>query len=347
MGKHYIMKQLMILCSCAMVLSGGRVAAQSFSMVTECHDYLRSIPKELVSSQSPRIFSESYDESTGAKFVFLDDTFQTAKTLENISFGSRNSVTVIERLDSIWNAATQSFTREWVELQRYVDEEVNTPVDIDYYNVGFQQEYNGGEGYPFTQTVFNTDENYEFVYPDYKQSTYVEERDRDGDGEIDYRETWTENHIVGFKIVNDKGVLLSSVTLPASDWDFSEGIDLWQTSSGFYMAFYAGSRSSQYENKTVIYKVEPESASVKMVNSFEGKMKVSPNVTKRSMPVTVYLNKDEDIDAISVFDTMGRKVMTVPTHGEKQIQLATSALRKGMYIVKASDGNEACKIIIR
>lgn len=343
-GKLKFMKKFIAFCVSILAFSASTVAAQNLSVIANGAE-LRFIPKDLVLPQSHTIFYEKEDEDGEyASCVLLDDSFQEVKIMDYVSLGTIREGQVREYLRPVWTGDTLNTSKQWEKEENWYEWE-NTPLDVYFYDAVSNCKHD--DGYPFTQGIFNSDEKYEFIIATREIRSETTEEDRDRDGEIDYKYTEYYSIITGFRVVDEQGTVLNSITLPSGNWHYFENIDLWKTSTGYYLAFHGNDNEDESVGITIIYKVDSGSASIKEVNVFEGAMIVKPNITSKSMPVTVYLNENENIDMINIYDTMGRNIMSVPTYGEKKIQIGTSSLNKGMYVVKASNGNEACKIIIR
>lgn len=65
-----------------------------------------------------------------------------------------------------------------------------------------------------TQTVFNSDDKYEYLMPVLTPETGSNEEDRDGDGEIDVRDTWTSAVMTGIQVVSETGSVIQTINFP-------------------------------------------------------------------------------------------------------------------------------------
>ena len=65
-----------------------------------------------------------------------------------------------------------------------------------------------------TQTVFNSDDKYEYLMPVLTPETGSNEEDRDGDGEIDVRDTWTSAVMTGIQVVSETGTVIQTINFP-------------------------------------------------------------------------------------------------------------------------------------
>ena len=112
-----------------------------------------------------------------------------------------------------------------------------------------------------TQTLFNTDEKYEFLMPLYSSTIETGEDDRDGDGVVDFRYTSTNNSIIGFQIVSEDGTVLQTVNF---DGDFTlpdngkGDVDLLKIHSKLYLCFNG-------YTSCLLYSIDSATSSVRMM----------------------------------------------------------------------------------
>lgn len=296
----------------------------------------RQIPNGLVSSSSPHIYYISSDETFS---VLVDNSFNEIKRF-SLNFGTVHYSTT-KRLENVWDDTSSSYKKEWTIEENYNN---ITAINFDFRNTIFNSQFDNS--FYFSQNIFSNDNKYLFVIPDYEQTETTYEHDTNGDGEIDVIETIYIGKATGFKIVDENGTTVSTITPPAG-WDY-EYITIFLTEDGHFMIVTG--MNEDYDKITVVYKINNESSSVEMVNSIESHMSVNPTLSRRDQPVTVTIDEKSKYTTVDIIDTAGRTVMSVPTSGEQQIQLNTSRLRNGVYIVKASDGKtsqETCKIIVK
>jgi len=113
-----------------------------------------------------------------------------------------------------------------------------------------------------SQTLFNSDDKYEYIMPIYKSFSNYEERDEDNDGTIDTKVTETGAKIAGFKIVSETGSVLNTV-------NFEEDFSLYYTNeaeliliNGKRYLSFTGTSSS--EKVYLIYSLDSTTSSVSM-----------------------------------------------------------------------------------
>ena len=65
-----------------------------------------------------------------------------------------------------------------------------------------------------TQTVFNSDDKYEYLMPVISVKNESHEEDRDGDGNIDVRDTYTNAVMTGIQVVSETGTVIQTINFP-------------------------------------------------------------------------------------------------------------------------------------
>lgn len=250
----------------------------------------------------------------------------------------------------------RTFTGDWKDTKEYESRYINYDFlylsDIDVESGNKTQ-----NGYVLTQSVFNNDVSYEYIMPIYElYENGASERDRDGDGEIDERITYYSTRVVGFKIVQDNGKVLSSVR-------FGDGLSLNTLySSRVFCINFANKKylMVNVEKKTgdergsysIFYSIDPsDPTSLKAVRTEKTGIKAMPTIARQSEVVNVDVSNFKNPRHVSVVSSNGQTVMTRHiADGQSHVEVQTSGLPAGLYIVKVTDGqsvSDNCKIIIR
>lgn len=256
-----------------------------------------SFPSGFVAYDSPRIFFEEHTENSDI-FVLLNDDFQEIKRIN------------IPQLPSEYGGHSSGYT------------------NIYFYNIPDDDIYT--YGLPLTQTVFNNDDNYEYI-------TYSPD-------------------LKCYQIVNDKGETLAQITPPEGyEWGRDSSVDLFQTGDGktdnrFFLVVNGHSMDeANYENIYIVYKIDKATSSIQQVSAYTSKMDVNPRMVRQT-PITVTLDEDTDYTSIDIINMSGCIVQSVPVNDEKTVIVDTSRLGHGVYVVKASGVNQSqenCKIIVQ
>lgn len=193
----------------------------------------------------------------------------------------------------------------------------------------------------FTQTLFNSDENYEFIIPIYGNTT------AEMYGNICYPK-------IGFKIVSSNGDILASVYFP-DGWQIvyftlDPVVIVSQTTIAIQISVYSESEPS--EKQLLLYTIDRSelggTIQPKLTNSFTG---VSPTLVTNNEPINIELGDIDTNCRIDIFNANGAIVYsTTVTSGTSHITVPTYTLPRGVNIVHISDGNsinKSTKVVVR
>ena len=225
---------------------------------------------------------------------------------------------------------------------------------------------NNGDGransyFEVSQTLFNSDEGFEYILPKYKLSangnvggSYVI------NGGSDTEQITTQRSVViseqkelalaGFQVLSEDGNVVSDITF---DGDFEGSIDLdcafvITIGNTTYLAFdgYSNGQSS-----TIFYKIDRSTSSIQKVKTAPSTMKLTPTVVNSGSTINVNFGDDNVKGSdLVVVSASGAAVQTyhVPAgQTSAQIQANTSA---GMYCISRLQKNKAAetkKIIVK
>ena len=244
------------------------------------------------------------------------------------------------------------YTGDWKEVAN--DDGYSRDIEyVEYRNTSSGADY---EVMYVTQNLFNNDKAYEYIQPLYEQ--YIEstdERDRDRDGVIDYIKTSYRVRPIGFRIVQDNGTVLTSIKygdgLYSGD---AYAFNYLRFESKNYLAVDVYKPKDDYlkETYTIFYSIDPsDPTSLKAVRTEKTGIKAMPTIARQSEVVNVDVSKFKNPRHVSVVSSNGQTVMTRHiADGQSHVEVQTSGLPAGLYIVKVTDGqsvSDNCKIIIR
>lgn len=280
------------------------------------------------------------------EYVFVDDEFNYMKRL-TANMYERVTITSSTTIKGRKETSPGKFNGAWEVLESSSsDQSYSSKFYINYIR---PENACTDDWLPveFTQTLFNTDDKYEYLVPILpSDSRDTESIDRDGDGQVDYIVTISGACVSGFKIMNETGNTIQTENFP-SDFRLStydNDVDIWRIGDKYYLLF------SDADN-AIIYRINRSSSGTPVTKLRAiGGMAVSPRMARRSTPVTVTLDKDMHYSMLQLIDEAGRVAMAEPVEGRPSVQLETSSLKSGMYIVRAIGdlgSQETCKIIIR
>ena len=252
---------------------------------------------------------------------------------------------------------------EWVEVER---SEYSYPqtYSIGFINYDANHTYDYmwtiGDGVCLTQTLFNSDDKYEYLYFPHELS---EEYDYGYNGPmIDHYEsgTYTEEKTYyqyslhkSFNIMSEDGTILQTITFP-NGFEMKVGVDatIIQISDERYILC----QGEMNDNATLlIYKINRSSvgASVEQVCA-PIKVGAFPSVANRNQMITIQLSGDNVGSSqtnLQVVDMQGKVLnqQTIPA-GQTSTTIPAHRLSNGMNLIKITQGSKTIgteKVIIK
>ncbi|MDE5550946.1 MAG: hypothetical protein K2I99_06305, partial [Bacteroidaceae bacterium] len=129
----------------------------------------------------------------------------------------------------------------------------------------------------FTQTLFNTDDKFEYIENLYEAITETRsESDRDNDGEPDYREIYHGWESVGFRIMSEDGKVLQTINC---DDVSSKDCYVYKLNDKIYWVMY-----NYNIEETVFYKIDQQTTSVNRVKAIPASAKLIYSLDGRQQP---------------------------------------------------------------
>lgn len=211
-----------------------------------------------------------------------------------------------------------------------------------------------------TQTLFNTDAAYEYLFPIYTVETVEEHDGATGYDEVKGKEmviekiSGTQPRLTGVKVVNDAGATVTTISFDSNFsiyYGSSISPDVFDLGGKKYLAFngYIQKSADESVSAIVIYSIDSETSAVRQV-AMETGMRVNPTIAHRSDMITVSLEGDSNkVRKVRVVNAAGKtvKVVNVPA-GQRSIQLHANELSNGLNIVNVEgEAANTCKVIVR
>ena len=275
----------------------------------------------------------------------------------------------------------ESYDREqsrWVPYDTYDDEEMIIPFICAYLELG-----NSGidniSGFALTQTLFNNNEEYEYIMPKYRTERRTDTTSWNYDWDYEtgeeirypsYRETYTSLEVYGFEVKNLAGTVLQTVTLPEGYTvaSISDGLGLLGIATLNNVNYlvvpaehtetytYQGGSGEEYtetetEVKILVYAINNNGGiqSISRVD-VELPMSVFPTLVNRGNDITVDLGENSQAREIRVVNSLGQTVKTVNVRpGQSEVKINTNDLSNGVNFINALSGkaNNTYKIVVR
>lgn len=229
-------------------------------------------------------------------FIFYDDDFtkQNELTIYPVEFELYHKFEV-----RIWDGdgfkgAWKVDDNQWQELACIIPMNLN---DFDQSCDDFRKVY-------LSQTIFNTDDKYEYLLPIISTNNKSHEEDRDGDGQIDMKEAWSNANVTGFKVVSETGAILQTVNFENGFYidDLSKmEVDLLKINGKLYLSF-EGYTDDIYK-AFLIYSIESTTNGVRMMTMEKVSATKSYNLSGRPS------NGEKGINIIRLSDGTIKKVL--------------------------------------
>ena len=239
----------------------------------------------------------------------------------------------------------RSFKGEWTTRK---EEGVDNEGIISIYLNDWRSSYADGESFRLSQTLFNDDAAFEYMLPLMEiQKGELEEIDRDGDGEIDYKQTSYSPQTVGFSIVSETGTVLQSIRFDEGFTSWSDlNADIYLMGDKCYLVFEGSLKN--WNDACLVYSLDRTSNSIQKVAMHVGP-KVSPTVADRSETITVELG-ETNAREIQVVNAAGKTTLRVPVrNGQKQVSFSARNLSRGINVVNVvgDKNSNQTKVIVK
>ncbi len=197
-----------------------------------------------------------------------------------------------------------------------------------------------------TQTLFNTDEKYEYIRRKYTtySDRFIGEDDYDGDGITDTRSFRSGYEYVGIEVVSEDGNVIAS--FDAGDTDGGDLI-IWEGKR--YLRFYDYSGE---ENAYKFYEINPNGSGITRASS-AAFMHILPAMPKKNTSVTVEFGEEsvKKGGQLMITDMNGRTVYrNAVAPGETSVRVPLRRMESGVYnVTLTNDGKkmETSKLIVR
>jgi hypothetical protein len=244
-----------------------------------------------------------------------------------------------------------------VEYGEWVETNTNKYEYAQDYGIGFfdydSQSIGGniegiGDGLCLSQTLFNTDDKYEYLSFPHELSEEYEESGYTPDYHVPG--TYTENKYFyqhslykSFNVMSEDGSILQTVTFP-------NGFEMWGLDKAQIIQIsderYILCQGEMNDNATLlIYKINRSSvgASVEQVCA-PIKVSAFPSIANRSQMITIQLsgeNADNSQTNLQVIDMQGKVLnqQTIPA-GQTSTTIPANRLSNGMNLIKITQGSK-------
>lgn len=201
-----------------------------------------------------------------------------------------------------------------------------------------------------TQDVFDRDDKYEYIsvlsfdddYPNFASGIKIQNEDGKILAKIPFEDNWKLSTFY----TNEKDITpIRIFHLFGSNHEQSYlCLDLWRSNDDYHAGEEVITRIYAFEEGNI-------SSSIKKVKDIPTRMKVNPTLPQKNETIKVNLGDMKSPHKLYVVDTNGKVCFTQSIQpGQENVELSTSGMPAGMYIIRVSDGNkdvDNCRVIIR
>ena len=211
------MKKLFVLLFLA---AGASVAmAQSQRLISGVSSFKATLPEFSYDGKAHIFTTEKSDQGVIQKIIFYSNDFTKQGELTinpeeyEYNYKYEERAWVNGKYTGDWQVVNEDKEKRYAEM---LDMELE---DFDQSCDDFRQIY-------LSQTIFNSDDKYEYLMPVISIVNDSFEDDRDGDGENDYRGTGTIGKMTGIKVVSETGAVLQTINFPDDFIPYSGSKDI-------------------------------------------------------------------------------------------------------------------------
>lgn len=335
---------------CLLAMGASAQKVEQVGTMQNSFESLQSIPTEYAYGGKPSVYFINEAESA-VVFTVYNKSFAIDRTIRVANPTSYNREVVEKRK---WDENTQKYTGEWVK-----EEELYSSESLDYMlpiHIGQIFDPEDVSLLFATQTFFNNDEKWEFLRPVFTEaidpdSYYTYEKDRDNDGEIDYKQTSYVNKMNAYEVVSEDGNVLITVAVPEGRYYNPLAIQ-WDGETYFGVSITEIDQEGDYCYNMVIYSIDKNSSSVKKMASTPA-MRAIPALAERNSTVNVTLDAEtaKNGGELIITDSNGRTVGRSHVEaGQTSVPVTTDRMGSGVYNITLTEKGqkvENARIIVK
>ena len=310
---------------------------------------------------------ESITEDSEDNIVFQTDAYyydqSSGKQYPALKFVWNKSANT---LTAIGTKYAYTYTGEWQKSVKEDDYDYEDASDwiwdatiMPFYVGKIMGEVYEEDGIIASQTLFNNDEKWEFLRPVFAEFADYDhyetrEEDRDGDGEIDYKQTKYRDKLKAYEVVSENGNVLTTITVPEGEYYAPLFIN-WDGETFFGIAVEKKIEEDEddyYEEYIAVYNIDKNASSVKKIAETPA-MRVSPALANRNSTVNVTLDAEtaKNGGELVITDSNGRAIARRRVEaGQTSVPVTTDRMSSGVYNITLTEKGqkvENARIIVK
>lgn len=211
-----------------LALGASAAMAQSQKVISGVSSFKATLPEFSYDGKAQIFTTEKSGQGTVQKITFYSNDFTKQGELTinqeeyEYNYKSEERAWVDGKYTGDWQVVNEGKYKSYSDIIS-LDLE-----DFDQSCSDFRQIY-------ISQTIFNSDDKYEYLMPVISIVNDSFEEDRDGDGVIDYRGSGTTPKMTGIKVVSESGEVLQTINFPDGFTSYSSNGDLMKINNKLYL----------------------------------------------------------------------------------------------------------------
>ena len=169
-----------------------------------------------------------------------------------------------------------------------------------------------------TQTLFNTDDNYEYI----------------------------EKFETGWYIKSTDGTILQTINV--EEGYHASSFTVTKMDELYYILIRETIWGSQMINKMLIYRIDQSQGLIKVETNLP--ISVFPSIANRSQQITVELGEGNNATEVTVVNGLGQVIKRMPIkEGQHEVTISARELNSGLNVIntRSEKGQGSCKIIVQ
>lgn len=249
----------------------------------------------------------------------------------NRSEDSSQVMVLNKDLQLVGNYTLYKGSYEWEGSTKYVNNIILSIYNFNSELPNSEFAYSSNSSYYLTQTLFNLDNNFEYIKPIL---------------EVQNREVFYTNLL----IVSTNGTIVDTINPYDTSYVFSSINDqVWIMGENIYLITLQSHRGVNNSYRYVAYRIIRETNNIQMVN-IDLPIIAYPSIVDSESVITIELGETNNASEITVINMMGQILKRIPiTEGQREIIIPAHYLDKGVNLLNTSThkGSGSVKVIVQ
>ncbi len=322
------MKKILLSAALGAISLGAlaQVADQPIVMGARRYSEIYALPLQYTANNASYLVYLDGDYGSMAETIKIyDENLNVVKTISR-------SITTYEREETITYDGESPYTSHSTSYDYTEEPSLYSTEGVCY-----------GAYMPITQTLFNSDEKFEYLVPIYRNTTYtITDYQRECKEEV-------KGYVCkGYKIISDDNTEVGSITINEEQVAYVQEAEIIVIGEKTYLLLRV--KNTNGTSYDYYYAIDKETSSISET-PVRMAMSVRPTVAKKNEVINVTLPEDSKASQLMVTSAAGQTIRRIPLKaGVSSYQVRTTGLASGMYVISVDEGGnkkEYCKVVIR